>query len=246
MLRCESLSKSFGGVDALVDFSLELPDSGIVALVGPNGAGKTTLLNILTGFLQPDKGRCFLGTAEITRRRPHSIAAMGLARTFQEIRLVFQISSIENVLLPMRHQRGETLLTALARLRANDQEQHRRAAISILEDVGLQEVANELAAELSYGQQKLLSLATCLAMDGRVLLLDEPVAGVHPGIASQILQVLEGLKHKQKLVVFIEHDIDAVRRISDSVVVMDQGVIIAFGAPSEVFACPAVREAYLA
>jgi ABC-type branched-subunit amino acid transport system ATPase component len=244
--RCQGLGKSFNGVPAIFDLSLQLPHSGVIAIIGPNGAGKTTLLNLLTGFLRADDGECFLGEADITRLSPYQIARLGVARTFQDLRLISQISALDNVLLACPQQRGELLLNALLPFRFSEEEkQNRIEAKRILQFVGLEEKTIELAGALSYGQQKLLSLACCLATKARILFLDEPVAGVHQKIAGSILGLLQQFRHEEKLIIFIEHDISAVRQIADTVIVMDNGRIIARGTPHEVLAKSDIMEAYL-
>jgi len=245
-LGCEGLSKSFDGTQALQDVRLEFPATGIVALIGPNGAGKTTLLNVLTGFLRPDAGRFFLGERELTGLAPHRIARLGIARTFQDLRLISQVPVLENVLLARPNQKGERLLPALLRFGvAQEESRNREQAMRWLRFVGLDQKASEAAGELSYGQQKLLTLACCLASEGRILLLDEPVAGVHPDMVSQILDLLRQLRDQGRLVVFIEHDIAAVRHVADLVIVMDEGRIIAQGRPGEVLERPEIMEAYV-
>jgi ABC-type branched-subunit amino acid transport system ATPase component len=244
---CEGIRKSFGGLHALAGVDLQFPLSGIVAIIGPNGAGKTTFVNILTGFLKPDAGRCFLGKQETTYLPPHKVSQLGIARTFQDLRLIFQISALENVLLSRPRQRGERLLNALLRFGvANEEAKNRKEAGRLLSFVGLEGSADELSGELSYGQQKLLALACCLATEARIMFLDEPVAGVHPQISSHILNLLKQFRDDGKLIVFIEHDISAVRQIADSVIVMDEGKVIAQGQPDEVLARPEILEAYLA
>jgi ABC-type branched-subunit amino acid transport system ATPase component len=247
ILRCEHLSKSFGGTRALADVSLEFPSSGVIAIIGPNGAGKTTLLHTLTGFLRPDHGRVLLDNSDLTRQPPHRIARLGIARTFQDLRLISQVTVLENVLLARPNQKGERLLPALFRFGVGkEEESNREAAFKLLYFVGLKDQAGELAGELSYGQQKLLTLACCLATEAKILLLDEPVAGVHPEMASKILGLLARLRDQGKLIVFIEHDIAAVRQIADQVIVMDEGKIIAQGNPAEVLERPEIIEAYVA
>jgi ABC-type branched-subunit amino acid transport system ATPase component len=236
MLRCQGLTKTFDGVQALDEVSLDFPSEEITAIIGPNGAGKTTLLNVLTGFLRPDAGRCFLGERDITHFPAHRIARLGVARTFQDLRLILQVSVLDNVLLARPRQRGEHLLAALLRFGvAAEEARNREEAMQLLRFVGLKDKASELAGELSYGQQKLLTLACCLATEAQILLLDEPVAGVHPEMAARILDLLRQLRDDGKLIVFIEHDIAAVRQAADLVIVMDDGKIIAQGRPSEVY-----------
>lgn len=247
MLRCEGLCKSFDGVHALSDVYLRFPNSGTIAIIGPNGAGKTTLLHVLTGFLRPDAGRCFVGEQETSRLPPHRIAQLGVARTFQDLRLILQVSVLENVLLGRRAQRGERLWPALLRFGVAEEEKgNREEALRLVRFVGLEAKASDLAGELSYGQQKLVTLACCLATEAKVLLLDEPVAGVHPEMVTHILELLCQLAASGKLVVFIEHDLIAVRQIADRIVVMDEGKVIAQGPPHQVLERPEIMEAYLA
>lgn len=246
ILKCDGLSKSFDGVHALVGVTLDFPPSGIVAIIGPNGAGKTTLLNVMTGFLRPERGRVFLGERELTRLLAHTVARLGIARTFQDLRLISQVSVLENVLLSRPNQKGENLLHALSRFGVVAEEsKNREEALRLIRFVGLEEKASEPAGELSYGQQKLLTVACCLATEARILLLDEPVAGVHPEMVSQILSLLRRLRDEGKLVVFIEHDIAAVREVAERIIVMDEGKIIAEGKPAEVLERPEIIEAYV-
>lgn len=246
-LRCEGLSKSFDATQALAQVTLEFPTSGITAVIGPNGAGKTTLVNILTGFIRPDSGRCLLGKREITRMAPHRIARLGLARTFQDLRLIQQITVLDNVMLARPNQRGERLFYALFRFGVRAEEaRNREQATHLLRVVGLEEKAAELAGDLSYGEQKLLTLACCLATEAGILLLDEPVSGVHPEMALHILTLLRQLRNEGKVIIFVEHDISAVRHLADVAIVMDEGKVIAQGSPGEVLGRPEIMEAYLA
>jgi len=246
ILRCEDLNKSFDGTCALAGVSMEFPVSGIIAIIGPNGAGKTTLINVLTGFLRVDSGRSFLNGRELTGLAPHKIARFGIGRTFQDLRLINLVSVLENVMLARPNQKGERLLSALFRFGvANEEKQNREESMRLLRFVGLEGTADELAGELSYGQQKLLTLACCLATEAKILLLDEPVAGVHPEMVVKILGLLSELRGQGKLVVFIEHDIAAVRQVADQVIVMDEGRIIAQGKPAEVLERTEIIEAYV-
>ena len=246
-LSCNALFKSFDGVRALDDLNLEFPSTGITSIIGPNGAGKTTLINVLTGFLRPEAGHCLLGQREITHLPPHRIVRLGVARTFQDLRLIRQVSVLDNVMMARPNQRGESLLGALFRSGVAAEEARNRAeSMRFLRFVGLEEKVNESAGELSYGQQKLVTLACCLATEARILLLDEPIAGVQPDMAIRILDLLRQLRDKGKLIIFIEHDISAVRQVADTLVVMDEGKIIAQGVPEDVLERSEIMEAYLA
>ena len=245
-LRCCNLRRHFDGIRALDNVSVTFPASGVVAIIGPNGAGKTTLLNVLTGFLQAEAGLCFLGDRQISGLPPYKIAQLGISRTFQDLRLIEQLSVLENVMLARPDQRGEKLLPALLRVGvAAEEARNRRKAMRFLEFVSLETELSSLAGELSYGQQKLLTLGCCLATEAGVLLLDEPVSGVHPEMAAKIISLLRKLGGEGKLIVFIEHDISAVRQAADVVVVMEDGRVILQGPPNEVLDRPEIMEAYV-
>ncbi|MBF0605155.1 MAG: ABC transporter ATP-binding protein [Nitrospirae bacterium] len=245
-LSFHHLRKKFGGTAALSDVSLSFTNEGTVALIGPNGAGKTTLLNIISGFLAPDSGQVFLGATEITGMAPYRIAKLGIVRTFQELRIIRNLSTLDNVMLSRPEQLGENLLHALLRLRSKQGEiDNRQTAFQLLEIVGLEEKSIDPAGSLSYGQQKLLALACCLATEAHTLILDEPVAGVHPDMIDKIISLLGKLKEQGKRLLFIEHDLNMVRKTADFVVVMANGVVIAQGPPDDVLAQPEILEAYL-
>ena len=246
MLRCEGLRRSFGGLLALSDVTFRFSDPGIVAIIGPNGAGKTTLFNVISGFIRADAGRCFVRGQETTDLSPHTIATLGIGRTFQDLRLISRISALENVLLARPRQRGEQLLLALLGFRIQAEERNNLAvARHWLEYVGLERKAGELALNLSYGQQKLLTLACCLATEASILLLDEPLAGVHPQIAETILSLFKDLARNGKLILFIEHDLRAVTRVAETAVLMDRGKIVAQGAAADLIGRPEIMEAYV-
>jgi len=245
-LKCVGVGKSFDGVHALTDLNLDFPPSGVVAIIGPNGAGKTTLFNVMTGFVHPEFGQVFLGERELTHLPPHAIARLGIARTFQELRLISQSPALENVLLARPNQKGERLVPALLRFGvAAEEAQNRCEALRWLRFVRLQDAADCLAGELSYGQQKLLNLACCLATDAPILLLDEPVTGIHPEMVLHISDLLCQLRGLGKQIVLIEHNIAFVRQVADHVIVMDGGEIISEGRPSDVLERPEIFEAYV-
>jgi ABC-type branched-subunit amino acid transport system ATPase component len=246
ILRCEGLTKLFDGVKALDGLSINFPPTGIIAIIGPNGAGKTTLLNVLTGFLHATSGRCFFGVRETSHLPPHKIARLGIARSFQDSRLITRVRALDNVMVARPHQRGEHFLPALLGLGvAREESANREEAMRLLRFVGLETKTVDLAGELSYGQQRLLTLACCLATGAPVLLLDEPVAGVAPQMVSHVLELLRQLGAQGKLVVFVEHDMEAVRQVADLVIVMDHGKLIAQGPAPEVLERPEIMEAYL-
>jgi len=238
--------KSFGGVSALIDINLRFSTSGIIAVIGPNGAGKTTLFNVMSGWQRPDSGRCSFAGRDVTRLAPFQVAQLGVARTFQDLRLIQEVSVLENVLLARPRQRGEILLWAIIGIGiAGDERRNRESAINNLIAVGLQDKIRLKAGELSYGEQKLLTLACCVASDAPTLLLDEPVAGVHPGMIQSISEILFRMKSAGKLVVLIEHNIDVIREVADQVIVMDAGRVIAVGPPRDVLDRPEILKAYI-
>jgi ABC-type branched-subunit amino acid transport system ATPase component len=245
-LRCDNIRKSFNGVLALRDVTLNLPGQGIIAIIGPNGAGKTTLINVLTGFMRPDSGSCRFRGLDLTKLRPYQIARLGLARTFQDVRIVAGMSVVENVMLACPQPHSDGLWgTLIGRQVCLDEQRTRQSAIETLAFVGLDRESSRMGGAISYGQQKLLTLACCLASGANALLLDEPVAGVHPQMSGQIISLLRELKHQGKLIVFIEHDIAAVRELADEVIVLDEGKVIARGQTADVLDRRDVVEAYL-
>ena len=247
VLKVENLSKSFDGVRALADFSCELCHGEILGLIGPNGAGKTTLFNVVTGFLPAQAGKVFLRDNEISGLAPHRLANLGMARTFQDLRLIRQLSVLDNVLLSFRNQPGERLGNVFFRSRKSREHEarNRHEAMRLLEDAGIEDKAGDPADDLSYGQQKLLSLVCCLAPKAEVLLLDEPVAGIAPEMKEKILGMIRALSAEGTSVVLIEHDLDAVMQTCDRVVFMDAGAKVSEGTPEEVRNDPKVIEAYI-
>ena len=240
-LRCVELKKSFGPISALdINGVLEFSPGNIYAIIGPNGAGKSTLVNVATGFLEADSGQCLLGNVNLCTLPPHKIARLGVARTFQELRLVQQVPVLENILLGLGASSScfsSLQLTRTLCLKAQ--------ATKILESVGLIDETYNLAGELSYGQQKLLSLACCIATNPFLFIFDEPVAGIHLNMIDKILSIIREIKKRGGLVIFIEHNLEAVRSVADVVVAMDQGKVISAGSPEDVLNRSEVTEAYL-
>ncbi len=247
LLKVDTLQKEFDGVKALDGISFNLQEGTITSLIGPNGAGKTTAFNILTGFSRADKGDVYFNDNKITNKSAHSIAQLGIARTFQNIRIFPQITVLENMMLAPRNQKGECIFSALFKPRQLklEEEQVKQKALEFLDFVGLTNEKNKMAENLSHGNRKLLELARALATESQLLLLDEPIAGVFPKTRGKILDLLKQLKNSGRTTLFIEHDLKFVMGVSDRIIVLNYGKKIAEGSPEEVKSNNEVIEAYL-
>jgi ABC-type branched-subunit amino acid transport system ATPase component len=239
MLETRGLTKAFGGVRAVDGLSVAIEPAKITALIGPNGSGKSTLVNLLSGMLPVDEGTVAVGGTEVRRIRAHEVAAHGITRTFQEVRLFEQMSVLDNLLVVLT-RRG-----VLASLFERPSEERLARARTLLGRVGLQEQEAQLAATLSYGQRKLLEIARALAMDARVYLFDEPFAGLFPEMVQTIVGIVRALKEEGRTVVLIEHDMGVIRQLADAIVVLDEGRLLAQGEPEEVLERREVVDAYL-
>ena len=247
MLEVRQLSMSFGGVKAVAQFALNLAPGEIVALIGPNGAGKTTVLNLISGFLRPESGTIRLNGARLDGLRPDEVARRGLCRSFQQIRLVSELSAMENIVLAIPGQSGERVLSALSPRRrwSAEEKVNRKKARELLERLGLEEHREEKAGSLSYGQQKLVSLACCTARDAKVYLLDEPLAGLDPARRAVCCEILEEMGAAGRGVLFVEHNLDLVRKMSTRVVAMDRGRKLVEGSAGEVLERSEVVESFM-
>ena len=242
-----NVNKNFDGTVALDDFSLEIPQNLIIGIIGPNGAGKTTLFNVITGFLLPDSGKIRCNGRELNGIASYRIARLGIARTFQQLRLITRMTVQNNILLSFQNQAGEHLKNTFlfpGRVKVQERRNEEKAK-ELLSFMDIGEKAGDLVEDLSYGQQKMVSLACCLASGANLLLLDEPVAGINPETIEKILTVIKKLPEEGKTVVMIEHNIDAVMQVCDRVIFMDEGKKVAEGDPESVRHDPAVIDAYL-
>jgi branched-chain amino acid transport system ATP-binding protein len=244
----QNITKAFGGLVAVDDVSFEIPRGGIVSIIGPNGAGKTTFFNILTGLYKPTAGAIAFDGHDVTSKPPHAITKAGIGRTFQNIRLFPQMTALENVLVGMHSRlRGGILgsIFGLPRVRREEREARDRAR-ELLNYSGLGRVDEELAESLSYGDQRRLEVARALATEPKLLLLDEPTAGMNPHETATFLAFVSDLREERGLsILLIEHDMKVVMGASDRVTVLDYGEKIAEGAPKEIQKDERVIEAYL-
>jgi branched-chain amino acid transport system ATP-binding protein len=247
VLTIDNLVRRFGGLTAVDQVSFSVPEGEIVAIIGPNGAGKTTLFNLISGFLAPDEGEVVLDGVPITRLSPDRIAQRGLVRTFQLVRLFKDMSVLSNVMVG-NHLRGNGGIWAaiFPPPWVRRQERELRAeAQSILELAGIGGLANNSAANLTYGQQRLLELARALAAHPRILLLDEPAAGLNAIETEELASLVRTIRDRGTTILLIEHDMDMVMAIAQKLVVLDFGRKIAEGDPDHIQKHPAVLEAYL-
>jgi len=247
LLTVQNLNKHFDGIKALDDFSCEVRGREILGLIGPNGAGKSTLFNVITGFIESDSGSARFQGKAILGNAPHKVARLGIARTFQNLRLLRQMTVLENVLLAYANQPGERLKNIF--FKSKETKKYEKAyvtdAILLLSGYGIAGKANDLASDLSYGEQKLLSIVCCLASGAELLLLDEPVAGLNPAMIEKILAIIKKLPEQGRSVIIIEHNMDAITEVCSRVIAMDAGRKICEGTPAQARSAPQVIESYL-
>jgi neutral amino acid transport system ATP-binding protein len=248
ILDATGVVKSFGGVRAVNGATLDVREGSITALIGPNGAGKTTLFNVMTGFYRGDAGKVTFSGHPIIRRPPYAIARLGMVRTFQITKALSRMPVIDNMMLAAGDQSGERLLNVVFRpaaIRRREREVREQAG-ELLELFNLEPLADEYAGTLSGGQRKLLELARALMTKPRLLMLDEPMAGINPTLGRRLLDHMQRLRGEEGMTfLFIEHDMEVVMGHSDRVIVMAEGKVIAAGEPEEVRRDEKVIDAYL-
>ena len=233
------LLKQFASVKAINYLTVAIPRGGITSIVGPNGSGKSTLINMLSGTLPIDEGLVIMDGVSLRVIKPYDSPSHGVTRTFQEVRLFDQMSLWDNILVVL------TKRDVLGALLERVGPVHKARAQELLEMVGLWEKRRAFALELSYGQRKLLEIARALAMDVKIYLFDEPFAGLFPAVLEKVKVLLQELKEEGKTIIFIEHNMDLIRQLSDYIFVLDSGELLAEGEVDEVLARPEVIEAYL-
>lgn len=247
LLAARGLGKSFGGLKAVDDINLEARPGLLLSVIGPNGAGKTTLFNCLTGIYRPERGRVEFNGRNITGAPPHRVCHLGIARTFQNIRLFPEMSALDNVLVAQFHH--STLAPWNIILRTPGyrrcEREHHAEAHELLDLVGLGGKADAQARDLSYGLQRRLEIARALAARPRVLLLDEPCAGMNPAEVNGIIELIATLRRRELAILLIEHHMKVVMEISDRILVLDHGVALAEGEPADIRTNPEVIRAYL-
>ncbi len=248
LLEVKNLYKSFGGLSALVDFNMMIEEGELVGLLGPNGAGKTTVFNLVTGVYRPDRGSIMMEGRSLVGRKPHDICRTGIARTFQNIRLFGGLSVIDNVRISFHKDVPYSLPAAVLRLPVfiRGEGWMDKKASEYLELLGLLEKKDELAKNLPYGDQRRLEIARALATNPKLLILDEPAAGMNPQETQELMKLILSLRDEFKLtILLIEHDMSLVMGLCERILVLDYGRTIAEGRPEEIKNNPRVIEAYL-
>ncbi len=247
LLETRSLSKTFGGLKAVQNVDLRVDPNRIVSVIGPNGAGKTTFFNCLSGIYRPDGGSILLDGHDITGRAPHQVCRRGVSRTFQNIRLFPEMSVLENVLVAQFQHRSISPLPLLMRTKhfCGQEKLNRDEALGFLDFVGLARYTDQVSSSLAYGLQRRLEIARALATRPRILLLDEPAAGMNPQEAVEMVNLISRIRERGLAILLIEHHMKVVMSISDEILVLDHGVQIAHGAPEKVRNDPQVIKAYL-
>lgn len=247
LLKVDNITKRFGGIVAVENVSLEVYEGEVVSIIGPNGAGKTTVFNMLTGVYKTDEGTITYQGERIQGQNPRDIVEKGIARTFQNIRLFSDMRVIENVLVGAHIRTNYSLASSILRTRAFREEEDRATyeAIRILKEVGLYDRKDDYASNLPYGDQRKLEIARAIATGARLILLDEPAAGMNPQESRELMEFIQLLKQQGYTVLMIEHDMSVVMNISDRIYVLDHGKPIAEGLPKEIARNQKVIDVYL-
>ena len=246
-LEVTNLKKSFGGLKAVDVQSLNLNKNELTSIIGPNGAGKTTFFDLISGFQDSDEGKVYLNKKNITKSQPYSIARLGMIRTFQLTKVFDRMTVLENMMFSASTVNNDSFIKSLVRLPSQKtiEKNIKEKSFEIMKDLNIDHMANSYARELSGGQKKLLELGRSIVNDPDILLLDEPLAGVNPKLAEEILQIILNLSEKGISILMVEHNIEAVMKFSQRVVVFAEGMVIADDKPENVRTDEKVIEAYL-
>ncbi len=246
-LEVTNLKKSFGGLKAVDVQSLNLNKNELTSIIGPNGAGKTTFFDLISGFQDSDEGKVYLNKKNITKSQPYSIARLGMIRTFQLTKVFDRMTVLENMMFSASTINNDSFIKSLIRLpsQKTTEKNIKEKSFEIMKDLNIDHMANSYARELSGGQKKLLELGRSIVNDPDILLLDEPLAGVNPKLAEEILQIILNLSEKGISILMVEHNIEAVMKISQRVIVFAEGMVIADDKPENVRTDEKVIEAYL-
>lgn len=248
LLKVDNISIVFGGLTAVKDFSMTISSNEIIGLIGPNGAGKTTVFNMITGVYQPTKGSIYVEDVPIAKKKIHQVVNLGVARTFQNIRLFTQMSVLENVMVGFNNQMKASIIDSTLRLPKFNKEQkyYQKKAMEILKIFNLDQYANTLAKNLPYGKQRRLEIARAMATNPKILCLDEPAAGMNPTETEELMDMIRFIKNNYEIaILLIEHDMNLVMNICEKIHVLEYGTEIAYGKPLEIANNKRVIEAYL-
>ena len=246
-LEVTNLKKSFGGIKAVDVESLNLNRNELTSIIGPNGAGKTTFFDLISGFQTSDEGKVYLNNKNITKSQPYAIARLGMIRTFQLTKVFDRMTVLENMMFSASTVNNDSFLKSLAKLpsQKTTEKKIRDKSFEIMKELNIDHMANSYAREMSGGQKKLLELGRSIINNPSILLLDEPLAGVNPKLAEEILQIIVNLAGKGISILMVEHNIEAVMKISERVIVLAEGKVIADSTPENIRTDQKVIEAYL-